>query len=141
MVLKFVLQTRPDLIHDADSSNLAEFPSEERLAKAFRVGTAGLALALTIGVFIAPFASEFPDGLEFVGERLGFLKDDAPAGFPVLIPDYAVPGLDRVSLKVATAAAGALGTCIVFVFGLGITGLLARPAAVVALERESADAA
>ena len=141
VVLKFVLQTRPDLIYEPESPIDSVTSPEERLSQAFRIGTAGLAAALTIGVFLAPFASGFPDGLEFVGERLGFLKGAAPASIPVLIPDYEFPGLQRVSLKAATAAAGAVGTCVVFLFGLGLTGLLTRSAPAAAPEKVAADAA
>ena len=57
----------------------------------------GLGVALAVAVFLAPFASEYDDGLEWVGGKLGFLKE----GTPVLaapIPDYqlTVPGLSYV---------------------------------------------
>ena len=111
------------------------------MAQAFQIATAGLAVSLTIGIFLAPFASGYPDGLEFVGERLGFLKEEAPASFPVLIPEYELPGMDRISLKAATAAAGAIGTLVVFAFGLGLTGILTRSPRVASSEKVSADAA
>ena len=37
---------------------------------------AGLGVALAVAVFLSPFASEFPDGLEFVGQKLGFLTEE-----------------------------------------------------------------
>ena len=141
LVLRFVLQTRPDLIFESSSTGLSPGTSEGRVAQAFQIATAGLAVSLTIGIFLAPFASGYPDGLEFVGERLGFLKEEAPAGFPVLIPEYELPGMDRFSLKAATAAAGAIGTLVVFGFGLGLTGILARSPRVASSEKVPADAA
>ena len=141
LVLKFVLQTRPDLIYDSDVSDRLPGSSQGRLAQAFQIAAAGLAVSLTIGIFLAPFASGYPDGLEFVGERLGFLKGEAPAGLPVLIPEYEFPGLNRISLKAATAAAGAIGTFVVFAFGLGLTGVLTRSPRVASSETGSVDAA
>ena len=34
----------------------------------------GLGVALAVAVFLSPFAYDQPDGLEFVGEKLGFLR-------------------------------------------------------------------
>jgi hypothetical protein len=86
-----------------------------------QIALAGLAIALAVAVFLAPFASEHPDGLEYVGERLGFL--DANRSAPLLdapISDYQlpIPGLSQV--KVATAVAGTVGTLVVFGVGLGL---------------------
>ncbi|MCA1686718.1 MAG: PDGLE domain-containing protein, partial [Planctomycetia bacterium] len=121
LVLRFILLTRPDLIYEPD-------PAEggSRGAGGLQVVAAGLAAALAVGIFLAPFASEHPDGLEYVGGKLGFLKDDAPATLPVPIPDYAFPGLGRVSLKGATAAAGVVGTLVVFGVGVSLAVVAAR---------------
>ena len=76
---------------------------------------AGLGVALAVAVFLSPLASELPDGLEFVGQRIGFLRDDPlPSPLPVPMPDYQLPlpGLEHV--KSATAAAGVVGTLVVF---------------------------
>jgi cobalt/nickel transport system permease protein len=121
LVVRFILLTRPDLIHEPEPSD----PPATAAASArawLQVAAAGLGVALAVGIFLAPFASEHPDGLEFVGEKLGFLKQSAPAPLAAPIEDYKFPGLDQVSLRGATAAAGAVGT--LFVFGVGL--LLAR---------------
>jgi hypothetical protein len=83
----------------------------------------GLLIALAVAVFLAPFASDNPDGLEFVGRKLGFLAEPArPSPIPVPIPEYELrlPGIDHV--KLATALAGLVGTLVVF----GVGSCMAR---------------
>ncbi len=125
VVLQSVLLARPDLIHDPD----AVPPTAP--VRWGQVVVAGLAVSLAVAVFLGPIASESPDGLEYVGELLGFLPEpeaapeaaaEAPAGLPAPMPDYQLPIPGLPSLKVATAAAGAVGTLIVF----GVALLLAR---------------
>jgi cobalt/nickel transport protein len=70
--------------------------------------TAGLAL------FVSPFASSWPDGLERVASALGF--DAKAAANPLIhspMADYRVPGIG--SLSEATAIAGVSGAAVVFV--------------------------
>jgi cobalt/nickel transport system permease protein len=119
LVVRFLLVRRPDLFetwHDPDAA----------LSFAARWGQTllgGLAVALAIAIFLAPFASDSPDGLEFVGDRLGFLPKVAPAPrVPAPIPEYqlSMPGLGHV--KAATAAAGIIGTLVVF----GVAWVMAR---------------
>jgi len=124
LVLRFILLTRPDLVYQADASAAAE-PAEAptRLAAWFQVAVAGLGVALAVATFLAPFASEHPDGLEFVvGEKLGLLKDEAPATLPVPIPEYELKLFGPDAVGAATAAAGIVGTLVVFV----VAALLAR---------------
>ena len=90
----------------------------------------GLAVALAIAAFLAPFASEFPDGLEYVGQRLGFLPDEGQATAPPLpapMADYALklPGLEHA--RAATAAAGVVGTLFVFGLAWSMARMLPRP--------------
>ena len=113
LVLRFILLTRPDLIYEPEKADLAVEPGS-RVTGWLQVAAAGLAVAMAVGIFLAPFASEHPDGLEYVGGKVGFLKGEASPTLPVPIPDYSLPGLDKVSLKGATAAAGAVGTLVVF---------------------------
>lgn len=113
LVVRFVLQVRPDLIYGPETE-------EPRSVRWVQVACAGLGIALSVAVFLAPLASKFPDGLEAVGGRLGFL-DEARAPAPIVaapIPDYEMPGLDWKPL--ATATAGAVGTLVVFGLGLGL---------------------
>jgi cobalt/nickel transport system permease protein len=115
LVVRFLLVRRPDLfeMHDALSG-------ESRGARGWgQTVLGGLAIALAVAVFLGPFASEQPDGLEFVGEKLGFLKE-APVRAVML--DYQFPGLANVRL--ATAIAGLIGTLAVFGLGWGMSRVL-----------------
>jgi cobalt/nickel transport protein len=83
----------------------------------------GLLIALGVAVFVAPFASPWPDGLERVAERLGFQARALDT--PLLsspLADYAVPGLGSAAWS--TAVAGGIGTALVFLLVLGATWLL-----------------
>jgi len=114
LVLRSVLLARPDLIDDPE---LRGKPSAA--GRWGQVAGAGLAVALAVAIVVAPLASEFPDGLEYLGERLGFLNG-GPAPFRAPIDGYElpIPGVRHVAA--ATAAAGAVGTLVVFAVGLGL---------------------
>lgn len=128
LVVRFVLQSRPDMIYD---------PSLERGEAAagaagggwLQILGAGLAVSLGVAVFLAPFASEHPDGLEYVlGDKLSISPRDEEFSFPAPLPDYqlpeGVPG--REFLRAATAAVGVLGTLAVFGLSWGFARALAR---------------
>jgi cobalt/nickel transport protein len=81
----------------------------------------GLGVALIIAVLLSPFASSDPDGLERVAEDKGYLEE----GFSYLqspIPDYLFPGIENE--KLATAAAGFVGTALTFGVMLGLGKLV-----------------
>jgi cobalt/nickel transport system permease protein len=108
LVLRFVLLTRPDLVYHPDP---VEVP---RAARWGQPAIAGLAIALAVAVFLAPFASEHPDGLEYVGQKLRFLRGEVKAVLPAPIPDYQLPVFGRSRVQAATAVAGLVGTLVVF---------------------------
>mgnify|MGYP006307462043 CR=1 FL=1 len=85
----------------------------------------GVGLALIVGVFLSPFASGWPDGLEKVAEDLGFI-DQASEEFitPEVVPDYEMPGLKG---SWSTSAAGFVGTLLMYFVGFGVAKLLANP--------------
>jgi cobalt/nickel transport protein len=85
----------------------------------------GLLLAIVLATLASPFASPWPDGLEKVAAKLGFIQkaEGKSPLLPAPIPDYAMPGVHRQGL--ATALAGLIGTLLVFGSGY----LLARWAA------------
>jgi hypothetical protein len=87
---------------------------------------AGLAISMAVAIFLAPIASPNPDGLEYGGEKVGFLpKGHAPAPqVRAPIPDYVMPGISRWK-SAATAASGVIGTLVVFGSGLGLARALA----------------
>jgi hypothetical protein len=85
-----------------------------------------LAVAVALGAAFAPFASSSPDGLEKVAEQKGFLGEGRLAEVQerAPVPDYAFPGIRDARL--ATAAAGFVGTLGVFVLGAGVVALVRR---------------
>lgn len=95
---------------------------------------AALGVCLLLAVFLAPFASSSPDGLERVAEDQGFL--DKAEGSQVWktapIPDYEMPGVGGSGI--ATALAGVAGTLIVFGLALGLGRLLVRRRGIVRRE-------
>jgi len=114
LVLASVLQMRPELLDDH-----AAVPTHAR----GRAISIGLAAAVGLAVFVGPFASTLPDGLEKVAEKLGFASVATPS--PLLtapVPEYELPGL--ASPVIAVAIGGALGTVLVFVLSLLLARLL-----------------
>jgi cobalt/nickel transport system permease protein len=116
MVVRFILLTRPDLLDSGAK------PAASVASRWGEVGLAGLGISLAVAIFLAPIASTSPDGLEFVGgEKVSFLPKGHAAAPQVRapIPDYEMPGLSR-SRSAATAAAGVVGTLVVFGVGLAL---------------------
>ena len=113
LVLRFLLLVRPDLIEDDASVGSS---TAQRWGQ---VAAGGLGVALAVAIFLAPFASKHDDGLEWVGRKLGFSKEETPV-LAAPIPDYQLhlPGLSYI--PAATAMAGALGTLFVFGAGFGL---------------------
>jgi cobalt/nickel transport protein len=92
----------------------------------------GLGLALLIAVFLSPFASQDPDGLDRVARDLQFehkAREDAPARqlpFAALFEEYALRG---VPPSLATPLAGLIGTLAAFGLAWGIGRICLRPSA------------
>jgi cobalt/nickel transport protein len=89
----------------------------------------GLGIALIIAVFLSPFASKNPDGLDRVSQDLKFGTKEAkekPAHklpFYALFNEYALRGVPE---SVATPFAGLLGTLATFGLAVGIGKLTVR---------------
>jgi len=84
-----------------------------------------LGVAVLAAVFLSPFASTKPDGLERVAEDKGFLgRGEGTQVVNSPIPDYAVPGIKNE--KLATSIAGLVGVIIVAVLGFGLGAILKR---------------
>jgi len=126
LVLRFVLLTRPDLVYEPEEAT----PS--RVTRGWQVAASGLAVALAVAIFLAPFASTKPDGLEYVGQRLGFLNEEAAPVLSAPLPDYELPLPGLKETRVATALVGVLGTLVVFGVGLGLARVFARRESVAA---------
>lgn len=81
-----------------------------------------LAVSMAVAVFLAPFASEFPDGLEKVAETLGFLEKGT-SNLSSLLSDYQIPGLNG---GISTAMAGIVGVLVTFIVAYTIIKVLHR---------------
>jgi len=99
-----------------------------------------LIIAIICGAIISPFASESPDGLEWVMKKLGIQEDENRVVIKkALIHDYEFPGITREKLDatgkviknsegepekefagLATAVAGLIGVIITFGFAFAI---------------------
>ena len=128
LVLRLILRTRPDLIYDPKPGDVS------RTRQWGQVLVAGLGIALAVAIFLAPFASAYDDGLEWVGGRLGFLKQ-VRSVLAAPVPEYQLPlpGLHHV--RAATAVAGVVGTLVVFGVGFGLARIFSRPTAEASHER------
>jgi cobalt/nickel transport system permease protein len=105
LVVMAVLRKRPELVQGAYD-----------VRNSFTPGTGmGYVLLLIIGFafFVAPFACPWPDGLEKVGQLLGFSGKNSSALFPSPMPGYRVAFLRSAAL--ATSIAGAVGTVVAFI--------------------------
>ncbi len=83
--------------------------------------TSALVPALTavlIALVLSPFASGFPDGLEWVADRLGFLHESAPA-FVAPFADYSLAA--SLPEGLSTGLAGLAGVLVVFVLGCAVS--------------------
>ncbi len=89
---------------------------------------AAVFVSLFLAVFISPFASSSPDGLEKVAAEKGFMEHAEAEGVTAWeaspIPDYAMPGVKNE--KAATALAGLIGTGSIFVIGYALAKLMAK---------------
>ena len=90
---------------------------------------AGLGVALLIAVFLSPFASKNPDGLDRVSQDLKFEQKaakDTPARklpFYSIFDEYALRGVPE---ELATPIAGLVGTLATFGLAWGIGKLVVR---------------
>ncbi len=86
---------------------------------------AGLMLALALALFVSPFASSSPDGLNKVAIEKGFddtAEDHALDGSP--LAGYAVRGI--TDERISKALSGLIGVLMTFGVGLLIFGVVAR---------------
>jgi cobalt/nickel transport protein len=88
---------------------------------------AGLGTALLIAIFLSPFASKNPDGLDRVSQDLKFEQkahEDHPAKqlpFYLVFEEYAMRGVPE---PIATPLAGLVGTLATFGLAWGIGKLV-----------------
>ena len=104
LVLAAILVSRPELLAAPPGSGTGH-------AWFIYAGLATVGLVL----FVSPFASPWPDGLEKVASALGFESRALAVPLaPHPLANYMVPGIGSPAL--ATALAGVVGTVVVFVF-------------------------
>lgn len=110
MVLRGVVWSRPDFIY-------SELKHNQPVTMRHRLGwlAGGLMVSAAVVVLLAPLASEYPDGLEYIGQKFGFLAE-SEATYQAPLPDYTLPGMPEG--RWSTVVAGLLGTAIVFIGGL-----------------------
>jgi cobalt/nickel transport system permease protein len=153
IVIATILKTRPELLDDPGARAGPGFPiilaasdakrqqyKSESFSSGNRAPTGsgtflayGLIVSAALGVFVSPFASQWPDGLERVAETIGF--GHRAVARRSLITDYHFPGISN--LGVATAISGLVGTLLAFGVAMALSRVLLpspRP-----LARESDD--
>lgn len=115
LVIAAIGHTRPDLLEE----NAAERPNGGYIPPLVY----GSLICIGLVIFVSPFASRWPDGLEKVAASLGF---DQKAVMQPLTPaplaEYQVPGLGSPS--VSTMLAGVVGIVIVSVLSFVLARLL-----------------
>lgn len=111
-IIAYVLAQRPDLV----MAGAAE-TRRGLMGGVGRVTAAGVVLALCVGAFIAPFASQLPDGLDAVAERHGFSESAHSAWSLFSDYKYVLPSGTWQGLSVSLA--GVLGTLAVFLLAMG----------------------
>ena len=84
----------------------------------------GLGVALLLALFLSPFTSTSPDGLEKVAESKGFSEKGESLKFwkYAPLPDYTLPWIKNE--RVSTALSGLIGTLAIFFIVLGIGRLI-----------------
>lgn len=112
LAVQMLAKARPSLFIDRPAAPFS-VPSASGWSSR-HLGAAGLSLALLLAGLLAPWASSLPDGLERAGEQLGFNHRAVEGGRSALFADYQIAG---VAVGWGTAAAGILGTVLVFVIG------------------------
>jgi hypothetical protein len=70
---------------------------------------AALVVAVILGLFVSPFASKSPDGLDKTAEEKGFANKAQPSAHSPM-KDYAVPGV--ANHKASTGLSGLIGVLI-----------------------------
>lgn len=88
----------------------------------------GLGVALLLALFLSPFASSSPDGLEKVAEQKGFAEKgkEWQAWRHAPLREYTVPWIRNERLS--TAVSGLIGTLAIFMIAFGFGKLLKKSA-------------
>jgi cobalt/nickel transport system permease protein len=114
LIIMTVLRARPQLVAGAGR------PAETALLPLIGYG---LVVSLGLALFVAPFASPWPDGLAQVAHTLGFETKATTTLMEAPLADYKLPWLG--SATVATGIAALIGTLLAFVAAYVLARLLA----------------
>jgi cobalt/nickel transport system permease protein len=117
LVVAGLLRMRPDLFSREQSVGTE---GRYRIILAY-----GLVLLTGLGLFLAPFACPWPDGLEHVADRLGFTQRALEStGLHAPLAEYTLPGLEN--RWNATLLAGGVGATLAFLMSLFLGRFLMR---------------
>jgi len=83
----------------------------------------GLGVSLLLALFLSPFASSSPDGLEKVAETKGFSEKGKVWKYAPF-SEYAIPWIKNE--KVSTALSGLIGALAIFFIAMGVGKLIKR---------------
>ena len=114
LVIASIARTRPELL---DAAGPAPNSGTELLLF-------GGIIALGLALFVSPFASHLPDGLDHVAGLLGFAGRERQVLAKPPLAGYHLPGVQSPAL--ATALAGGVGTVLMFAIAWGMARLLVR---------------
>jgi hypothetical protein len=125
-VVTAVIAARPDILYNwVELESSFSRAGRQNIRRSDVLIGGGMALALILAVFISPFASSYPDGLEKMAEDNDFIEqaasEDQAVWWHSIFPDYSVQKVERES--VATGLAGFAGTVLVFVIGFVVIKL------------------
>jgi cobalt/nickel transport protein len=84
----------------------------------------GLFIILCVAIFISPFASSFPDGLEKVARDKNFIKMEKDSILNAPIPDYVWPSISNQMIAISLAAG--IGAIVVLLTTIGICYIFKR---------------
>jgi cobalt/nickel transport system permease protein len=115
LVLSAIAKTRPELLTVA---SIQTNRNENKPTLMY-----GAVIVIGLLLFVAPFASQLPDGLDRVAQSLGFeFKKIENKGFSTPLKDYRFFGIESPALS--TIAAGMSGAGVVFVISYLLAGVL-----------------
>ncbi len=116
LVITAIERVRPDLIGSRTLAPSGAVPPSRVSFVAY-----ALLVTLVLAVFIAPFASPWPDGMAKVASTFGFSAKAVPVASPMLA-GYRVPGVENPGL--AAGLAGGAGAVVVMGLSFVISVLL-----------------
>lgn len=121
LAVRSVLAVRPDLVQGAADVQLDQ--RETRPMAALTIG--GIIASFVVAMVVSQFAAPDPDGLERVAEDTGFIEaaEEHPLAGSIFA-DYATAGIDNE--QVSLAVAGAAGTAVTLLVGLGLASAARR---------------